>query len=58
MTVAREKPGGRVDSTPLPAEIGLKDNHMSRERAKMALRSFAYSYLDVDVNSTALTLIG
>ena len=27
----------------------LKDNHMSRERAKMALRSFAYSYLDVDV---------
>ena len=34
----------------------LKDNHMSRERAKMALRSFAYSYLDVDVKSTALTL--
>ena len=27
----------------------LKDNHMSRERAKMALRSFAYSYLDVNV---------
>ena len=36
----------------------IKDNYMSKERVKMALRSFAYNYLDLDVkqNSTHFTV--
>ena len=32
----------------------IKDNYMSKERAKMALRSFAYNYLDLDVKQYGL----
>ena len=32
----------------------IKDNYMSKERAKMALRSFAYNYLDLDIKQYGL----
>ena len=38
----------------LECSDAIKDNYMSKERAKMALRSFAYNYLDLDIKQYGL----